>query len=153
MIKKNDILSSDFIDFKIFACADGKNASEQPSITGNGNTLIVMYATENEESNLSFLSKILSAVKLDLSKDVSLIKATPKDRLSFISLKTNSTIEKVILFGIQPKHLGINIDLKAYTPTAFQDCVFLLTHDLGAIESDTNKKKALWSCLQEIYLK
>lgn len=152
MLKKNDILSSDFIDFQIFAFPDGKNTSNQSTVMNQGSTLIVMPSTENEESQVNFLSKILSAVKLELSKDVTLIKATPKDRFSFINLKTKSKIDKVILFGIQPKHLGINIDIKAYIPTTFQDCTFLLAHDLGAIEADTNKKKALWTCLQDIYL-
>ena len=153
MIKKNDILSSSFLDFQIFAPSDHKTEQIVPGQSNQFTSLVVYQPEAKNEELETFLSNILTAAKLDMSKDVFLLKTTIESGFSFSKMKTNATIEKVIIFGIPPGKLGINLDLQWYVPMTFQNRIFLLANSLSVIRSDVNKKRALWSCLQEIYLK
>lgn len=153
MVKKNDILSAGFLDFQIFAHPEPKNEEFTLDQSQQFSTLVVYQVESDSEALEKFLSNILTAAKLDMSKDVLLYKSTVKNEFSFIRTKTKSNIEQVIIFGIHPKKLGINLDMKLYTPIDFQDCTFLLANSLSDIKNDQTKKKLLWTCLQEIYLK
>ena len=153
MTSKNDISSSSFLDFKIFATSDQEFEQIVPNQSQTFTTLVVFESDPNQEELDTFLANILTATKLDLSKDVCLLKTTVETSFSFSRLKTKVPIEKVIIFGISPKIMGINLDLKLYVPMVFQSCIFLLADKLTLIQSDVNKKRELWACLQEIYLK
>lgn len=153
MLKENDILSSEFLDFQIFALSDEKTAQTAPNQSNQFTTLVVYQAETANEALEKFLFSILTAAKLDMSKDVFLQKVTKQTSFSFIRSKTNQKIEKVLLFGIAPNKLGIHLDLKKYQAMFFQDCTFLFADDLAEIQTDVAKKRALWTCLQEIYLK
>jgi hypothetical protein len=153
MTSKNDISSSSFLDFKIFATSDQDFEQIVPNQSQSFTTLVVYESDERQEDLDTFLTNILAAAKLDLSKDVCILKTTTETAFSFIRLKTKVPIEKVIIFGISPKNIGINLDLKLYKPMVFQNSIFLLADKLTLIHSDVNKKRELWNCLQEIYLK
>ncbi len=153
MLKKNDILPTAFLDFQIFAQSEQTFDEIDPTQSNQFTTLVVFQPDVENEELEKFLSNILTAAKLDMSKDVFLYRSTSKTDFSFIRSKTKAKIEKVIIFGIHPKKLGINLDMKLYNPLNFQDCTFLLANSLAEIQADQNKKKLLWTCLQEIYLK
>lgn len=153
MLKKNDILSSDFFDFEIFVYPD-KEIDHIDSVSSKQIKTLVVYSPQAEADDLNaFLSSILTAAKLDMSTDVFILKATVEDGFSFIRIKTQFPIEKVILFGIPSSSLGLHLDLKPYRTMTFQNTIFLLADSLEIIKEDVNKKRALWNCLQEIYLK
>lgn len=152
-MKENNILNRNFLDFEIFAVSDQSPGSKSIN-QSNQFTSLIVYPPEAEKEELKkFLSSILEAVKLDMSKDVFLLKTTAKQALSFSRLMTIAPFEKIILFGLESKHIGVHLDLKLYQPMSFQRYTFLAADDLAAIQADVNKKRALWTCLQEIYLK
>ncbi len=152
MDSKNDISLDNFLDFQIFAPNDQNNESFDSDHSKEKTTLVI-YEPVNEHKELeTFLTNILKAAKLDISKDVNLLKTTAESGFSFIRLKTKTSIGKVLIFGIPPKKLGINLDLKLYTSLEFQGCIFLLADSLATIQSKVDKKRALWTCLQQIYL-
>lgn len=150
---ENDILSTGFLDFQLFLAND-----QIPEVISNNqskifNSLVVFESETEDEVLENLLTKILTAVNLEIKKDVCLLSLTAENAFSFVRIKTKSNIEKVILFGVPPIKLGINLDLKLYQPILFQDCLFLLAHSLQVINADKSKKLQLWNCLQEIYLK
>jgi hypothetical protein len=153
MLSENDISLSGFLGFKIFATSDQEFKEIASDQSKEFTSLVVYEPTADIEVLEIFLSNILTAAKLDLSKDVCLLKITAETGFSYIKFKTKVPIEKVILFGISPIKLGINLDLKLYTPMVFQNCIFLLADHLAIIQADVNKKRELWACLQKIYLK
>ncbi len=153
MSKTNDILSSDFLDFEIFGLSDENILQIEKDQSNQSKSLVVYHADNGEDGLQDFLTNILTAVKLDTSKDVSIVKVTDKTGISFIRAKTITTIEKMIIFGIAPNQLGINLDIRKYVPLDFQGCTFLYADTLSEVKNDVNKKKALWASLQEIYLK
>jgi len=153
MQKENNILSGNFLDFDIFAVSDQNLSLKGLDQSNQFNSLVVYTPEAENETEQKFLSNILGAVKLDMSKDVFLLKTTAKQGFSFSRLKTVASFEKILLFGLEAKHLGIHLDLKPYQPMQFQSHTFLTAHPLAEIQADVNKKRALWTCLQEIYLK
>ena len=153
MIKENDILSAEFLNFEIFASPELDFSFLEQLQQGQFNTFITCEDNPENKELKSFLENILKAVNLDLNKDVMLLNITDKHNLSFIRLQTKAQFSKAIFFGTDPKSLGINLVLKPYQPVLFDNCHYLLADSLENIQNNVNTKKNLWTCLKEMYLK
>ena len=152
MKKENNISSIDFFDFEVFAVPD-KNSSLLNTKNLGQKEILVLYFNENNDDELDVLLKnILTAAKLDFDKDISLLKTTTDQKYSSGDLLEKLSVKDFLFFGILPSNFGINYQLNPYQPVNFKNRRFLLIDSLDEIKSDVNKKKALWSCLQEMYL-
>jgi DNA polymerase III psi subunit len=152
MPEENFILSKDFIDFEIFAISDGLADDFEHKNAQALSTLVVFNEAEKKDDLLELLHNILSAAKLSVDKQVHTLSVTRNNAYSFIQMQSKAGFEKALLFGVTPADLGIHLDLHLYQPLPFQGCNFVLADKLADIQQDTNKKKALWSCLKDIYL-
>ena len=157
-MKKNIISQPFFLDFDLFYAPEYKIA--QNRINGQGQKgVIILFETNEEHTELaSFLKKVLSAAKLVLDKDASLIALTTDENLSFSGLCQQTDVRYLLSFGITPERIGLQVNCQKYAPFKFKDVQFLFADPLVAIyeERQQGGKKmsgALWKALQALFLK
>jgi hypothetical protein len=115
--------------------------------------LILVQAEPEFAGNRDFLTKVLSAVQLDLERDALLATATPGTALRLMpDLRKNQT-EYVLVFGIPPAQLGLNIETSLYRTVFFYGIHWLFADKLSALEPDRAKKGLLWTALKQLFLK
>jgi hypothetical protein len=143
-------LKNSYLDYKIFVTPEKNKISAHISGENLKHVLVGFNDTENPDLR-AFLEKIMSAAKLNLQTDCLILRGL--DNLpSLLNIASEYTIEHVIMFGIKPKQLGLNIDVTPYTVTHFQAKTLLFVDNMATIEQNTALKKALWECLQKVFL-
>lgn len=145
----DNILLPDFLNFDIYKIT---NNSENINIIYNNDVRKTMILIKNsDEEHLDFLSKILGAVQFDI-KDVVLIGIEQNIQLSLTQIIKTVDIDKVVLFNIAPKDIGLNCQLPNYFPLKINEQMFLLADSLSQIFKNKVKKKELWTALQKMFL-
>ncbi len=115
--------------------------------------MVVLGAEEDKDLLDGLLKKILSAIKIDMSNDVCLVKKTESPtRLNILSAIKDLEIKKVLCFGLQPLDLTLNISASFYKPLQVGAHTFLFADSLSILDTDPARKKALWNNLQQIFL-
>lgn len=145
------ILDASFLDFKIIDFSDIQMVLSK--CQGNAAKGIFICSSDMDVEVESFLTKILSAVQLDLNGDVLLLKKTIGNGFSFSSLKEHHPIQKVLVFGLAPSNLGIHINSQKYQPLVIGGTTFLFCDELTSIANNQNLKKSLWVALQGMFPK
>ena len=102
--------------------------------------------------NRDFLSKVLSAVQLNLDKDTLFAEIPASLPVSFAAELKKKQPEHVMIFGIHPAQLGLRIDAPLYKPVAFYGVTWLFADAVSVLEPDKNKKGLLWAALKQIFL-
>lgn len=107
----------------------------------------------DRDHKLAFLEKIITALKLDMHKDTTVIwllqgkEPFPK----LVDLKAKQDISKAIFFGLRHQDMGIHSVCHPYIAFPLAGMRILFADDLSAIEADPNKKKLLWNELQRMF--
>jgi len=96
------------------------------------------------------LNAILSACKLDPTQ---LLICTDQEQLhsSFLSIIEAHQANKVILFGLDPAHIGLPIHFPLFQIQSFQGVQYLHAPSLDALEIDKQMKMQLWQKLKQIF--
>ena len=149
IIQTHIILSNSFLDFKIIAITDTKVIIDQ--CNGNAQNGIFICYPITDEPMVDFLAKILSAVKLDLNKDVLVLSKTTDNNFSFSGFAKELGIQKAIFFGTAPQTIGLQINCPKYKPFELNDCLFLFGDELTKISANQQLKKLLWNALKEVF--
>lgn len=157
---ENDISQSSFLDFSITPIKEPHEILEKCNGSNQQKLLVVYNKNDESEERLEFLKKILASAKFDIEDDILLLKVTPKIAFSFIALRTkvaqthpSGGIDNLLVFGFEPKHFGLNLQVNKYVPFHFYDCGFLFADVLSIIENDKALKGALWTGMKELFLK
>ena len=152
MKKENDISFIGFLDFEVFAVPD-KNSALLDTKNTSQKEILVFYFNEKNDDELELLLKnILSAAKLDFEKNIALFKLTTQQKYSSSDLFKKLSVKDVLMFGTVPSNLGINYSITPYQPLKIKNKRLLQVDSLEEIKTNVEKKKALWSCLKEMYL-
>ena len=144
-------MDATFLDFKIIDLQEP--ASLLTKLEGNADKGIFICFSKEEIEHEAFLSKILSAIKLDLQTDVLILKETLDKGFSFSQIQAQKEIKITLIFGYSPKHLGIHANCQKYQPLTIHSCTFLFADKLAEIANDKKLKTLLWQALQSIFLK
>lgn len=144
--KKNKLFASnntlDFVDQQClaFLITAGNKAAE--------NLVIVNHEIADLSSSENVLmKKILEAVGLSLEKV--LIISKPAININLIWRYLN--ISRCLMFGVNPKNLGLHIDINNYLPTNFNNKILLLSPSIEALQKHPENKKLLWKALQAVF--
>jgi len=154
---ENDILRGQFMDFSVVHIIEAKDIL-QKCIGSNQKKLLVVYNEKDESpERTEFLKKILGAAKFDMDEDILLLKLTQKEPFSFISLRTKVAdhlggIDNMLVFGFEPAHFGLNLDMQKYQSFRFYECGFLFADALSVLENEKQLKGALWGGMQKLFL-
>jgi hypothetical protein len=102
------------------------------------------------DSDLSFLTGILSACKLNMA-DVAIVnlnnhpEATYKEFAAFFKSKI------VFLFAVEPASFGLPMSFPHFQIQPFSNNSFLFSPSLQELENDKVLKSKLWVCLKRIF--
>jgi len=128
-----------------------KQTMDKPS--NSFKVMVVLEAQEDNDLLDGLLSKILAAIKIDLSKDVCLVKKEDlHTSLNILKVIKDLGINKVLSFGLKPKELNLNFSSKFYKPVYSGELSFLFVDSLSILNKDSARKKALWDNLQNLFL-
>lgn len=109
--------------------------------------LIVIKKSDNDVLNMQLLSKIMAALKFSLEDDCFVFEVDNAYHLAPL-LKE---YQKIIIFGIDPEALGLNVPLHYYKINPLEQCTLLFSHPLGELKIDEKKKSSLWKSLQLMF--
>jgi DNA polymerase III psi subunit len=112
---------------------------------------VVILVNNISEADKVLLSKILVAVKLDLSK-VDLVELSLLKTMNVKTALSQNLISHFITFGIPMPNVKLEIPLMAYQIKEIKSIRFLFSDELKNLHQDVEKKKALWKALQEMFL-
>ncbi len=152
MKKENYISNFEFIDFEVFVLPENKSELLIKNNAPDAAILIVYFNEQNNPELEVLLKNILSAVNLEINKDIILLKTTPQTKYSFSSLQQKLPVKDFLFFGIHPTNFGLNYSIAPYQPLIRNNLRILFSNSLEEVNNDVNKKKALWSSLKEMYL-
>jgi len=116
----------------------------------DNNVLIYNFDKSNEfisQGDELFLQNILKAIKLNISETTIINAAKEEADLSTILSQLNQ-VKTVLIFGAN----SIALDVEFYQASSKDNINYLKCDPLSSIEKDKEKKKALWSALQELFL-
>lgn len=127
-------------------------------LSGN-NARQVLAVAENSgarEELEDLLGKILSAAGLNLKEDILLLRLTRRENISFSNLGRAWPVRHVLLFGIEPKQLGLHFSLPLHQAAELDGIVFLRSHALSEIAEERQSKgrpkaAALWKSLRQLF--
>lgn len=113
---------------------------------------ILIFVEKNKfgDSESNTLHLIIKAIKLDLQRDITIIKMEPTQKISLSSV--SSDFQDIILFGLQPSTLGFFVEFKYYEVMKFEKHRMLLADTLTELNNSKTKKAQLWSVLQSMYI-
>jgi DNA polymerase III psi subunit len=100
----------------------------------------------------TLLTNILKAVGLTL-KDIELVNLNNIRRVDYAEILREKTLHQLISFGIDLRELQLNIPLTAYQVQKVEDIQMLLADSFHELQLNTDKKRLLWTCLKQMFLK
>lgn len=140
-----------FLDFDIIR----QPATPELTASTKGSSDLLVVFVEGEERR-TFLGSILKAAGFAaFEKEVSLLGV--RDASTAMDLSTlllrESKISRVMVFGIEPKQLGIHFQLAPYVPITVNGHAYLLCDDLATIMTEKaagkpQKAAALWRAVK-----
>ena len=153
MLQPNEILNSEFLDFKLFPLAEPKILLQQCIGQNQKGILVVIFEDDRRTELLPFLGSILKAIHCDLNSDAMVLTITNKTVFSLTQFCSQAEIEarNIIFFGQHPKQVGLVVQTKKYHPLTIDQKTILFADDLAKIHDNLPLKKSLWICLKNIF--
>ncbi len=144
----NFILLMDIIE-KVINVQDLENFINFDEESNPKRIFIVLKGNNNDYSEL--LTKMMSAVQKDIHKDVQLIHLKNNTHIALSTYLKKIDAAKVFLFGISPKYVCLNYEIKKYEIFEFYNSKILWVDDLKILSNNINLKKNLWIKMKEIF--
>ncbi len=124
-------------------------------LKGSNNKRVVVIVTSFEEEingaeTSGLFEKIIQSIGLTMD-DISLIDISKSPVSSFKVLQRKFNPTSVILFGINPQKLRLNVSVKGYQVIHLNEVQLLFSHRLGQLQEDVERKKLLWTALQSMF--
>jgi hypothetical protein len=116
---------------------------------GRGLLCITESDTFGDEEEIT-LKKLISAIKYDFNNDIYFLKINKGHSFSVGTLPIS--YKDMIVFGVLPDQLGLNIDYKWYDILIFDQTRILLSDSISDINKIPQKKQQLWVKLQQMFL-
>lgn len=150
-------MNSSFNDFQLFAVPERDKALKDKKGDNEKELVIVWESAEESAEMEAFLAKVLSAIQFKLNKDSLLVRLTPGENISSISLRQKHSVRFLISFGLAPRRLGLHFEHQLYQSFQHQGITYLFVDDLKVIfnerqEGGKQKSSALWKALKYIFL-
>lgn len=137
-------MQNTILNFKLFALGDFDQQNPPPK-----RRILVLSAEPEKEP---FLLKILGAAKLTPADFVIVQMPPAVAAVSVAQLRQHIEPKDILIFGIAPATVGLQIAPPQYLPLVWAEARWLFAHTLSDIEKNPNIKKALWLVIQKMYL-
>ena len=116
----------------------------------NSDVVVCVREGSVETAKLTFLSKILAAAGLK-SDQYSLIRTSNSLPMSLGLHGDIEDAKSLLIFGLEPKKLGIQCDLPLYEIIELGKLRILRAPALAELELDQVAKKQLWSAIKSLF--
>lgn len=116
---------------------------------GKGLLCITESETFGPEEEIT-LKKLITAIKYDFENDIYFLKINKGQSFSVGTLP--NTYKDMIVFGLFPDQLGLNIDYNWYEILIFDKSRILFSESIRDINNFHQKKQQLWIKLQHMFL-
>jgi hypothetical protein len=152
MFLKNAITPG-FFDFDIYQFPDNELVDKLVRGSNKEQFLIIFSCPEEDEKELNpYLQKILLAMGTQMEADTHYLNLPLGTELNLSYFLEHTLTKKILIFGIQPHHLSLNIQIPPYTVFPFLRYKWLWADSLEAIYAERNqasrpKAAALWTAL------
>jgi hypothetical protein len=112
---------------------------------------LVVIQTEDYQNEVvqKTLAGIAKALGFSLENDFEIYLYEKNNPINLSASMIN--FKSVLVFGVNPKFLGLQIDAKVYKIFSFESFKLLIAHPLGTIANDIKTKQILWKILQSMY--
>lgn len=128
---------------EILAQAKGANSK--------GVLVLITEAEGAEPEQVDLLNKILISVQLNGMEDILLLKTGPSSRFSLSGLCRAAGCHTALIFGAEPRRLGLHFRLEKYKPFAINHIRGLWADTPAALAASRDLKAALWSSLKQLF--
>ncbi|MGB0929465.1 MAG: hypothetical protein ACPGVB_01725 [Chitinophagales bacterium] len=150
MFTFNKVSISKLFEEELYELEDSTLKLQKDGIEGKKIAVVVDYSEEDfAKASKDLLEKILKAAKVDMSQVE--MRYAKSQACSFNFLQNQFGVDKLIVFGLKPASIGLNIRLGLYQLILFRDCQILLADDLTRIAEDVKRKTYLWRNLQKMF--
>ena len=131
------------------------NSPKEFEFLGDNAKEILLLILEPEhkylaEDDLSFLSKILTAVNLTLA-DVAIVNCHKNSFAQYEFLMENLNPGKVIFFEVKAEALGFPLNFANYKPQNYNGQTYLAAASLKYLQENLEDKKQFWAALQQLF--
>lgn len=113
-------------------------------------TIVILHESESAATDQELLIKMLNAVKRSVD-ETQIIVLSDEHMGSIGSLFSIDHIEQIIVFGLLPQDVGLNIKAKLYRTFKMQGKQLLFSHGLVTLNQKPEYKKPLWEALQQAF--
>lgn len=147
---ENELPTKDFFDFDLYGVPD----VDMQRVAGNREARVGVIATAMlGDAERTMLDKMLQAIKLGGLADVAMLEVGADERASMSEiLHLFNKTSYWLVFGRGARSLGWQFDVGLYQRINWQGHTFVFADALVVLQSDTVKKKQLWTVLQSIFL-
>jgi hypothetical protein len=152
MFPKNAV-TPDFFDFDMYQFPDNELVEKMVRGLNKEQFLIIFSCPEEDEKELNpYLQKILTAMGTQMEVDTHYLNLPLGTEIKLSHFLQHTATGKILIFGIQPHQLSLNIQIPPYTVFPFLGCKWLWADPLGDIFAERNqttrpKAAALWTAL------
>ncbi|HMP31675.1 MAG TPA: hypothetical protein PKD85_18885 [Saprospiraceae bacterium] len=124
---------------------------QQTKVSPSDKKTLIILQSDDYQSDLvqKTLSGIAKALGLSLEQDIELFLFERDQPTNLGSVMHN--FEKVLIFGVNPRQIGLQIDAKIYKIYMFENFKLTIAHPLSTIANDIKTKQVLWKILQNMY--
>lgn len=130
------------------------NSKEWKSLGNNSKQILILVKNEVAvhlpDSELSFLTGILSACKLSLA-DVAIVNANNYPEAKYKELTSFFSSKIVLLFDIEPSTFGLPMSFPYYQIQSFTGNSYLYSPSLQSLENNKVEKSRLWVSLKRLF--
>ncbi len=119
-------------------------------IGNNARRTLVLVEQKDFEEHGVLLTKILRAVELDFNQDVSFISMEKDESLSLLSTSSAKDYDNLILFGIEPRQIGLRTNPRL-SLLRLENHTVIVSARLSTIATDAKAKRILWDHLKEVF--
>jgi len=110
---------------------------------------ILLLKDEYNNQLLSFLSKIIKAIGLDISKECNIREFKREDMINISKIIKSDNSTHLIVFGISPSQIDTQVSLRVNNWNYFDNHSILFTNKLIDIENNIKYKRIFWQELKQ----
>ena len=146
---------SKLLDYSLYELPE--EPQEKQRFLGHGKKSVMVIAKVDDAGNdIEFLQSVLSPLGINYPEDVFIL-ITPDPQVSFVWLCQNYDFDKLVLFGVDTKVIGMQITVSLYRPIniakkrlIFADHIDVFTSE-KAKGGSRPKAKQLWMALKSFF--
>ena len=113
-------------------------------------TIVVLHESESATTDQELLFKMLKAVKRSVD-ETQIIVLSDENMGNVGSLLALDQLEQILVFGLLPQDVGLNVKAKLYRSFQMQGKQLIFSHGLVTLNQKPEYKKPLWEALQKAF--